>query len=42
MQDRSRMSLGLLRGGVTTFDGRAADHVMKFPGLSLPIFAYCK
>jgi len=27
---------------VTTFDGRAADHMMKFPRLSPSVFAYCK
>jgi len=27
---------------VTTFDGRAADHVMKFPRPSPSVFAYCK
>jgi len=27
---------------VTTFDGRAADHVMKFPRPSRSVFAYCK
>jgi len=27
---------------VTTFDGRATDHVMKFPRPSPSVFAYCK
>jgi len=27
---------------VTAFDGRAMDHMMKFPRLSPSILAYCK
>jgi len=42
MQDRFRIVTWLLRGGVTTFDGRAADHVMKFPRPSPSVFAYRK
>jgi len=38
-----RPQIELHRGGVTTFDSRAADHVMKFPrpSPSGSVFAYC-